>query len=303
MFVPSFTFAATAEVVPLVGATPVFVDIDAAHLQHRPGQPEARRSARPNAGPHAAAGVIAVDLFGLPADYDRDRGDRRRRRHVGPRRRAQGFGGTIDGRVAGALRPTDHHLASSRPSRSAATATAARCSPTTTSSPSCSIRCACTARAPTNTTTCGSALNSRLDTLQAAILSVKLAVYADEIDARNAVAARYTQHLSNLVETPYIPAGYGSVWAQYTVKMSSQEERAAVQDALKAAGIPTMVYYVLPLHQQSIYADYPADPQGMKVAEDLAQRVLSLPMHPYLDAPTQERIIDAVGQAVTDVRG
>jgi dTDP-4-amino-4,6-dideoxygalactose transaminase len=144
--------------------------------------------------------------------------------------------------------------------------------------------------------------NSRLDTLQAAILSVKLSVYADEIDARNRVADRYGARLANLVGTPFVPETYRSIWAQYTIKLNGEAERKAVQAALAGEGIPTAVYYPLPLHMQTIYRDYPGDPAGLGRTEALSRQVLSLPMHPYLKAEVQDRIIDAVAAAVAAAR-
>ncbi len=144
--------------------------------------------------------------------------------------------------------------------------------------------------------------NSRLDTLQAAILRIKLSVYPDEIKARNLAAARYSARLSNLVDTPVAPNGFTSVWAQYTVKLRSPEERAAVQASMNAAGVPTAVYYPRPLHRQSVYRDFPVDPAGLPMAESLSARVLSLPMHAYLDEAMQDRIIDAFDTAVASAR-
>ena len=133
--------------------------------------------------------------------------------------------------------------------------------------------------------------NSRLDTLQAAILLEKLAIYGDEIEARNRVAARYTQALHNKFKTPHVPDGYRSIWAQYTLQA---EGRDGVMAALKEEGIPSVVYYPRPLHTQSAYADYPMDPNGLAVSEAAAGNVFSLPMHPYLDEETQDRVISAL---------
>jgi len=139
-------------------------------------------------------------------------------------------------------------------------------------------------------------LASRLDTIQAAILSEKLKIFADEIEARNAVARRYADGLGDAVTVPAVPEGLTSVWAQYTIRLPAGR-REGFAAALKAEGIPTAVYYPIPLHRQQAYKAYPMGEGGAAVSERLADEVISLPMHAYLDAPTQDRIIDAVRRA------
>ncbi len=292
VFVPSFTFAATAEVVPLVGATPVFVDVlpDTFNMD-----PESLKRAIVHA---RAAGlnlacVIPVDLFGLPADYDalipiaRENG----MKVVGDS--AQGWGGVYHGRVAGSL-----------------------CDITTTSFfPAKPLGCYGDGGAIFTDDDQLAALidsfrehgkgshkyyneriglNSRLDTLQAAVLIEKLAIYADEIEERQKVARRYTDGLSGLYETPYIPEGLTSIWAQYTLKTKNTAEREALQARAAAAKVPTVIYYPVPLHRQHAYKHFPGDPAGFGVSDDLAARVISLPMHPYLASQVQDGIIAAV---------
>ncbi|MDH4992798.1 DegT/DnrJ/EryC1/StrS family aminotransferase [Aquamicrobium lusatiense] len=292
VFVPSFTFAATAEVVPLVGATPVFVDVlpDTFNMD-----PESLKRAIAHArtlGLNPAC-VIPVDLFGLPADYDvliliaRENG----MKVIGDS--AQGWGGVYKGRVTGSL-----------------------CDITTTSFfPAKPLGCYGDGGALfTNDDELAKlidsyrvhgkgshkyyneriGLNSRLDTLQAAILIEKLAIYADEVEARQEVAQRYSKGLAGHYETPFIPEGLKSIWAQYTLKLASGEEREAFQKRASAAGVPTVVYYPVPLHRQNAYKDFPADPAGLSVSDDLAGRVISLPMHPYLASQVQDGVISAV---------
>lgn len=301
VFVPSFTFAATAEVVPLVGATPVFVDSDARTFNM---DPESLKRAIGGARTKGLTPklVVPVDLFGLPADLAEIESIAAEEGMSVLCDSAQGFGGTIDGRMTGTFgRVTTTSFFPAKPLGCYGDGGALFTDDTDLAKVLDSLRVHGKGADKYDNVRIG--LNSRLDTIQAAILSVKLSVYADEIRARNEVATRYSQHLSNAVETPFIPEGYGSVWAQYTIKLTSAAERTAVQTALKAAGIPSMVYYALPLHQQSLYAGYPTDPSGVGVAEDLAQRVLSLPMHPYLEEETQGRIIEAVGNATAVARG
>jgi dTDP-4-amino-4,6-dideoxygalactose transaminase len=140
-------------------------------------------------------------------------------------------------------------------------------------------------------------LASRLDTIQAAILLEKLKIFPDEIDARNRIANRYTEGLADIVGVPRIPAGYSSVWAQYTIRVAGGR-RDALAAALKSEGIPTAIYYPIPLHRQQAYKHYPVGKAGVAVSDRLAAEVISLPMHAYLDAPTQDRVIDAVRRAL-----
>jgi dTDP-4-amino-4,6-dideoxygalactose transaminase len=137
-------------------------------------------------------------------------------------------------------------------------------------------------------------VNSRLDTIQAAILLEKLAVFGWEIEARNRVAARYTAALGDVVDVPRIPNDLVSTWAQYTVTLRDGTDREAVQAALKEQGVPSTVYYPRPLHGQSAFDGSLTDAKGMTVSDALAGRVLSLPMHPDLTEPDQDRVIDAV---------
>ena len=139
-------------------------------------------------------------------------------------------------------------------------------------------------------------MNARLDTMQAAILLEKIAVFSEEIEKRNVVARRYADKLSDVVTTPAMPEGTVSTWAQYTLTV---ENREAVQSALKDKGVPTAVYYPKPLHQQTAYKHFKAAGNGLPVSERLSTQALSLPMHPYLDEETQNYIIDCVRDAVS----
>jgi dTDP-4-amino-4,6-dideoxygalactose transaminase len=141
-------------------------------------------------------------------------------------------------------------------------------------------------------------MNARLDTIQAAVLSQKLSIFADEIEARNQVARRYADLLGEIVHVPDIPEGHTSVWAQCTVRLPNSCDRDAVAARLKDAGVPTAVYYARPLHQQTAYRHYPVAGNGLPVTERLADEVLSLPMHPYLAEPTQRRVANALRRAL-----
>ncbi|MEM1401287.1 MAG: DegT/DnrJ/EryC1/StrS family aminotransferase, partial [Pseudomonadota bacterium] len=139
-------------------------------------------------------------------------------------------------------------------------------------------------------------MNSRLDTMQAAILIEKLSVFAEEIEARNKVADGYETGLSAIVKTPTVAPGNTSVWAQYTLTLDG--ERDAVAATLKQQGIPTAIYYPMPLHQQSAYSSFPIAGNGLPVCEHLSRHVLSLPMHPYMGQAEQARVIDGVQAAL-----
>ena len=140
-------------------------------------------------------------------------------------------------------------------------------------------------------------LASRLDTIQAAILSEKLKIFPDEIEARNRIARRYSEALGDAAIVPYVPAGSVSVWAQYTIHVAGGR-RDKLAAALKAEGIPTAIYYSIPLHRQQAYKHFPVGDGGVAVSDRLAAEVISLPMHAYLDALTQDRIIDGVRRAL-----
>jgi len=143
-------------------------------------------------------------------------------------------------------------------------------------------------------------MNSRLDTIQAAVLLEKLAIYSEELEKREAVARRYNDALRDVVDVPYVPENTSkSVWAQYTVKLAEGTDRDALQGALKERGVPTAVYYPLPLHMQTAYSEYPCAPDGLKTSQMLSKCVLSLPMHPYLDAATQDHIVATLRELVT----
>jgi dTDP-4-amino-4,6-dideoxygalactose transaminase len=141
-------------------------------------------------------------------------------------------------------------------------------------------------------------LTARLDTMQAAILIEKLKIFEDEIGARNTVADRYARGLGNIVSVPRVAPGCTSVWAQYTIRLPQGCDRDDFAAALKAQGIPTAIYYPKSMHQQTAYRDFPIADGGLPVCEKLSADVISLPMHPYLDEPTQARIIDAVRGAL-----
>jgi dTDP-4-amino-4,6-dideoxygalactose transaminase len=301
VFCPSFTFAATPEVIPWTGATPVFVDIlpetfnlDPDHLEAAIRQVAADGRLRPSA-------VITVDLFGQPADYPRIAEVCRRHGLRLVADSAQGFGATLDGRhpiawadVAttsffpakplggygdgGAVLTRDDTLWERMDSlRVHGKAVASDGAPNGHDPKYLNARIG---------------MNSRLDTLQAAILIEKLAIFADEIATRQTVAARYADGLAGVcLSVPSVIEGGVSTWAQYVIEHRDRDGLAA---HLRSQGIPTAVYYPVPMHRQAPYAGFPRGPGGLPVSDLKADTVLALPMHPYLSADTQDRIIAAI---------
>jgi dTDP-4-amino-4,6-dideoxygalactose transaminase len=291
VFCPSFTFASTAEIVPATGATPIFVDVrtDTFNMDVDSLKRAILHARELGLRP---AGVIPVDLFGLPADYDAIEAIANEEDMWILGDSAQGFGGNYRGRITGSI----GHIATTsffpaKPLGCYGDGGAVFTDDDDLAALIQSFRVHGKGSHKYDNERIG--INSRLDTLQAAILLEKLAVYPDEIEKRNMYAARYSDALADVVEVPYVPNDCSSVWAQYTVKTPAGKDRATIMAALGAAGVPTMVYYPLPLHQQTAYKQYPGDPQGLANSESLSQQVFSLPMHPYL-GDDQAVVIDAV---------
>ena len=292
---PSFTFCATAEVAALVGATPVFVDVDAAtfniDVSGIAGAVEVAKAA--GLTPKA---IIPVDLFGLSADHGAVAVVAKAEGLFVLDDAAQGFGATFNNRRLGTF---GHATATSffpaKPLGCYGDGGAVMTDDDKMADVLRSLRVHGHGSDKYDNIRIG--LASRLDTVQAAILIEKLKIFPDEIEARDRVARRYTEELAGVAITPTVPAGSTSVWAQYTLRISGGR-RDALATALKAEGIPTAIYYPIPLHRQQAYKHYPVGRGGVAVSDRLAAEVISLPMHPYLDAATQDRIIDAVRRAL-----
>ena len=292
---PSFTFCATAEVAILVGATPVFVDVDAATFNiDADGIDGAVETAR--AAGLTPKAVIPVDLFGLAANHGAVAAAAKAHDLLVLDDAAQGFGASFNNRRIGTF---GHATATSffpaKPLGCYGDGGAVMTDDDKLADLMRSIRMHGQGSDRYDNVRIG--LASRLDTIQAAILSEKLKIFPDEIDARNAVARRYTEALGDVVVVPVVPAGSTSVWAQYTIRLKPGQ-RDSFAASLKADGVPTAIYYPIPLHRQQAYKQYPVGKGGVAVSDKLADEVISLPMHPYLDGPTQDRVIDAVRRAV-----
>ncbi len=303
VFCPAFTFAATAEVVALAGATPVFVDIRPDTWTMDPDHLRAAVEAVQREGVLNPRAVIAVDLFGQPADYPAlsDITQKHGLKLIADS--AQGFGCTLNGRHpihwadattlsffpakplgaygdGGAVLVNEPALMDQLVSlrvHGQATAADAAAQGFTHDPKYLNPRLG---------------MNGRLDTLQAAVLLEKLKIFPDEIERRNRIAERYVQGLAgHVAATPVVIPGGRSVWAQFTVE---HDDRDALAAHLKAQGVPTAVYYPIPLHRQPAYRQHPVGPGGLAVTEAKAERVISLPMSAYLDEAVQDRVIAAV---------
>lgn len=295
VFCPTFTFASTAEVVPPTGATPVMVDVDEDSFNIDPASLVRAIEHAKTLGLRPA-GVIPVDLFGLPADYDAIEVIAQAENLWVIADSAQGFGATYRGRTTGSIGTiATTSFFPAKPLGCYGDGGAVFTADPALRALMESYRVHGKGSHKYDNERIG--LNSRLDTLQAAILLEKLAIYSDEIDARQTVAQRYSEGIDGALITPVVPEDCRSVWAQYTVRTKPGQDREAIMSALKSDGVPTVVYYARPLHLQTAYKGFPCDPNGLSVAEGLMNQVFSLPMHPYLDGATQDRIIDAVVRA------
>jgi dTDP-4-amino-4,6-dideoxygalactose transaminase len=292
---PAFTFCATAEVVVLLGATPVFADVDAATFNLDPPS-VARACATAKRQGLKPKALITVDLFGLPADYDALQDVAKAHGLFLLDDAAQSFGATYHGRKIGTLAPaTATSFFPAKPLGCYGDGGAVITDDPALVETLKSLRVHGQGTDKYDNVRIG--MTSRLDTIQAAVLIEKLKIFADEIAVRNEVARRYADGLQDVVLVPAVPEGLTSVWAQYTIRVRpDRRERFAA--ALKAQGVPTAIYYPKPLHRLEAYRPFPVVDNGIPVTDQLAEEVISLPMHAYLDAPAQDRVIEAVRAAL-----
>lgn len=303
VFCPSFTFAATAQIIPWLGATPVFVDIEKDTYNMNPSHLEAAIDAIKAGGKLTPKAVIAVDLFGQPANYPEISRITRTHGLKLISDSAQGFGSTLNNEHpikwadvtttsffpakplgcygdGGAVMTNDDALADLIDSLRVY----GKVTPADLEGRSfdhdpkyMNMRIG---------------MNSRLDTLQAAILLEKLAIFDDEIERRNAVASRYNELLeAHVLRVPSVIEAGTSIWAQYTIE---HENRDGLSAHMQNLGIPTAVYYPIPMHKQIIFTDAPQGPGGLPVTEAKSAHVIALPMHPYLSHEDQDRIVEGV---------
>ena len=295
---PSFTFCATGEAVALTGAVPLFVDvdeatfnIDAASLKR--GIATAKRlGLKPR-------GVIPVDLFGQSADHDEVFAIAVAEGMFVLDDAAQAFGASYKGRRLGGMGAgfiTATSFFPAKPLGCYGDGGAIFTDDEKFAEVLRSVRVHGQGSDKYDNVRLG--LTGRLDTIQAAVLLEKLKIFDDEIAARNKVAERYAQGLGNVVTVPHLASGHTSVWAQYTIRLPEGTDRDAFAASLKAQGVPSAIYYPKSMHQQTAYRDFPVADGGLPTSEKLSGDVISLPMHAYLDEPTQDRIITAVRGAL-----
>lgn len=295
VFVPDFTFFASGEAPALLGATPVFVDVDERIFNLDPVKLEEAVRFVENETDLLPRAVVAVDLFGLPADYPAIREVCERHGVLLLEDGAQGFGGSIDGKMACSF--GDVSTTSFFPAKPLGCYGDGGAVFTDSDEWAELIRSyAVHGKGSMKYDNVRVGINSRLDAVQAAVLLVKLGVFEGrELDAVNEAAALYDEMLagSGLV-LPEIPEGYRSSWAQYTVQLLEGCDRNALQAALKGQGIPTMVYYPKPMHEQAAFADAHLCPDGCPVTKRLCETVLSLPMGPYLHSRNLIHVVEAL---------
>jgi dTDP-4-amino-4,6-dideoxygalactose transaminase len=291
VFCPSFTFAATAEAVAWFGATPVFVDVDEDTFNMDARSLEAGVKLAKSKG-LKPVGVISVDLFGQPADYDAIEATCKTHRLWLLSDAAQSFGASYNGRKVGTLgAATATSFFPAKPLGCYGDGGAVFTDDDDLIDILKSLRVHGQGNDKYDNVRIG--LNGRLDTLQAAILLEKLRIFPEEIERRERVAARYNDQLAGVAHVPRVMNNATSVWAQYTIRVPA-DRRDALAAGLKARGIPTAIYYPKPLHRQTAYRSYPIAGNGLPVSERIADEVISLPMHPYLEEDEQDFIMRAV---------
>src|SRR5215475_11233865 len=297
VFCPSFTFCATGEVVALTGATPVFVDVDEATFNMDATSLKRGIATARKLGLKPVA-VMPVDLFGQSADHDAIAAVAEAEGLFVLDDAAQGFGASYKGRRLGTVGlATGTSFFPAKPLGCFGDGGAIFTDDAELAATLRSVRVHGQGSDKYDNVRIG--LTARLDTIQAAILIEKLKIFDDEIAARNTVAERYSRGLGNVVTVPHLAAGCTSVWAQYTIRLPEGTDRDGFAGALKAQGVPTAIYYPKSMHQQTAYRDFPVADNGLPISERLSADVISLPMHAYLDEPTQDRVIAAVRGAIS----
>jgi dTDP-4-amino-4,6-dideoxygalactose transaminase len=294
---PSFTFCATGEAVALVGATPVFVDVDEATFNMDPASLK-RGIATAKARGLKPRAVIVVDLFGQSADHDAIAAVAEAEGVFVLDDAAQGFGASYNGRKLGTFGlATATSFFPAKPLGCYGDGGAIFTDDDDLAEVLRSIRVHGQGSDKYDNVRLG--ITGRLDTMQAAVLIEKLKIFEDEIAARNRIAERYARGLGNVVTVPRLAAGCTSVWAQYTIRLPKGTDRDGFAADLKAQGVSTAIYYTKSMHQQTAYKHYPVADGGLSASERLSEDVISLPMHAYLDEPTQDRVIKAVRGALS----
>ncbi len=292
-----FTFIATVEVIQLLGARPIFVDIDPRTFNLDPGKLDRAIRKVQNGNQFKTKGILPVDLFGLPANYSEIKANAEEYGLWVLEDGAQSFGGSINGRKAcsfGNAAATSFFPA--KPLGCYGDGGAIFTNDDSLADIVTSIRMHGKGENKYDNVRIG--LNGRLDTLQAAVLLEKLMIIDEEREKKNIVADRYEELLHGVIVTPFIPEGFMSAWAYYSVLAESEQQRDQVMRRLNERGIPTVVYYPNPLHLQTVSSHLGYKLGDFPLAEDISRRVLSLPMHAYLDDEDLVRITDVVKEII-----
>jgi UDP-2-acetamido-2-deoxy-ribo-hexuluronate aminotransferase len=290
VFLPAFTFPATAEVVVSLGATPVFVDVAEDTYNLDPAGLEAAVTETLRAGKLRPRAVMPVDLFGLPADYAAIGAIAARHDLFVLADAAQSFGAKVGNRAVGTLAPvTATSFFPAKPLGAYGEGGAIFTEDAGTAKILSSIRAHGAGDDRYEIVRLGT--NARLDTLQAAVLLAKLEVFADELVARERWATQFDRLLGSTVVRPPRHRDMQSAWAQYCVRVRNRD---AVREQLSGKGIPTAIYYPKPLHFQLAYQQFGRGPGSLPMSERISSEILALPMHPYLDEETVARIAQAL---------
>lgn len=303
VFVPTFTFYSTAEVVSLEGATPIFIDVDERTFNIDIVKLEKAIKQVVEEGKLQPKAIIPVDLFGQAANFPEILKIAEKYNLKVVEDGAQGFGGEINGKKAcsfGDISTTSFFPA--KPLGCYGDGGAIFTDDEEIYQKILSLRVHGKGSFKYENVRVG--VNSRLDTIQAAVLLPKLEAFEQyELKERNRFASLYTEKLKDIVKTPIVPEGYLSSWAQYTLILENEEEKNVLQLKLKEVGIPTMVYYPIPLHKQIVYKDYDFNLEDLKTAESLSKCVLSIPMHPYMTEEQVIKISEEIIQQLKEIRG
>ena len=296
VFLPAFTYTATAEVPLVLGATPVFVDVDPRTFQMDPAHLQARIDAVAAAGRLRPRAIVGVDLFGQPADWPALNRIAAAHGMFTLDDLAQSFGASLHGAKLGTqAMATATSFFPSKPLGAYGDGGALFTDDPERADLYRSLRTH--GEGKTRYEVLRTGMNGRLDTMQAAVLLAKLDVFDAELAVRERIACIYDRRLGNLVETPVRVADSTSAWAIYAVLLKNEAARTHAQEAMKARGVPSAIYYPRPLHRQPAYAKH-HDGAPMPVSEDLATRILALPIHPDLSDADAERVCDALAAAV-----
>ncbi|TEB08203.1 UDP-2-acetamido-2-deoxy-3-oxo-D-glucuronate aminotransferase [Pelotomaculum schinkii] len=294
VFVPDFTFFSTGEIVSFEGATPIFVDVDRGTFNLDTAKLEKAIQKTIAEGKLTPKVIIPVDLFGLPANFPEIEKVAKKYNLWVLEDGAQGFGGNINGRRAcsfGEAATTSFFPAKPLGCYGDGGAVFTNNDKLAQLIKSLKVH----GKGDNKYDNVRIGVNSRLDTIQAAILKVKLKAFIDhELEDVNRIYRLYNERLKGVVEIPVIPDGFYSSFAQYTIKLKDKEQRDGLQTRLKEQGIPSMIYYIKPMHKQGAFADLEFDENNYEVTNELCDVVLSLPMHPYLSEEDVDAVCDAI---------